>query len=359
MVQQIAEENKAVRTPFKDLPPIVLPTQLIKKEIVKKIPEIEKPKQEIKEVKPKVVEKPKVVKKVKVIEKQNKKLISKKKVKVGKGKKEKGKKPIAQEFPTLKLVNEQEIASDFAQKVAEKFDKLVKSVVLFGSATKQTMIEGSDIDIIIIVDDASVKFDQELIAWYREELGKLIAANPYKKELHINTVKLTTWWQDLLRGDPVVINVIRFGESLIDFGGFFTPLRVLLQDGKIKSTPEAIYTALQRAPQHILRSKQAEMGSVEGLYWAMVDSAHALLMSVKISPPSPEHIPILLKESFVDKGLLKMKYVVWYRDLYVLHRKIVHGDITDIKGMEIDAWQARADEFVRVMAQLIEQIISK
>jgi len=266
------------------------------------------------------------------------------------------KKSFANTAPTLKILNEQDIAMDFAQKAAQKFDKLIKSIVLFGSTIKQTRSSNSDIDIIIIIDDASIKFDQELVAWYREELGKLIKANPYKKELHINTVKLTTWWQDLLRGDPVVINIIRYGEAMIDFGGFFNPLRVLLHDGKIKSTPEAIYTALQRAPQHILRSKQAEMGAVEGVYWAMVDSAHALLMAAKITPPSPEHIPIMLKERFVDKGMLKMKYVVWYRDLYVFHRKIIHGDVNDIQGVELDDWQGKAEEFVRVMAELINKI---
>ena len=43
----------------------------------------------------------------------------------------------------------------------------------------------SDIDIIIIIDDASIKWDMELIAWYRQELGKIIQTNPYKKSLHI------------------------------------------------------------------------------------------------------------------------------------------------------------------------------
>ena len=197
-------------------------------------------------------------------------------------------------IPTLKLVKEQDIATDFATKAYQKFDKLIKSIILFGSTVKQTRTSGSDIDIIILIDDASVKFDQELIAWYREELGKLIRANPYKKDLHINTVKLTTWWQDLLRGDPVIINIIRYGEPLIDFGGFFTPLRILLQEGRIKSTPEAIYTALQRAPQHLMRSKQAEMSAVEGVYWVMGASAHALLIAVHVMSPSPAHIPILL-----------------------------------------------------------------
>ena len=263
------------------------------------------------------------------------------------------------DFPTLKLKSERDIAMDFSAKVYKKFDKIVKAVVLFGSSVKNTAVENSDIDIIIIVDDAVVQWDPELITWYREELGKIIMSNPYHKDLHINTVKLTTWWQDLMRGDPVVINIIRYGESLIDFGGFYNPLKVLLQQGKIRSTPEAIYTALQRAPMHLARSKANELGAVEGIYWCMVDSAHAVLIAAKLTPPSPEHIPALLTEQFVNKGLLNGKYVRWYRDLFSLHKKIVHGDITDIKGMELDEWQARADEFIRVMAVLIEKIIEK
>ncbi|MBI2047348.1 nucleotidyltransferase domain-containing protein [Candidatus Pacearchaeota archaeon] len=268
-----------------------------------------------------------------------------------------GKKISIRDFPTLKFVSERDIAMDFATKVYEKFSKMVKSIVLFGSQVKQTAQASSDIDVIIIIDDASIQWDQELIAWYREELANIIRDNPYKTELHINSVKLTTWWQDLLRGDPVVINILRYGEAMIDFGGFFNPLKVLLIQGRIKSTPEAVYTCLQRAPQHLARSKASELGSIEGLYWAMVDSAHAALMSDNQVPPSPEHVPIMLKERFVDKKMLSMKYVVWYRDLYVLHRRIVHGDINDLKGADIDAWQARTDEFIRVMAELIKRIV--
>src|SRR3989344_1791159 len=224
-------------------------------------------------------------------------------------------KNISKNYPTLNLKTEWDIAMDFAQKVYQKFDKLVKSIVLFGSAVKHTDVIGSDIDVIIIVDDASVMFDEKLILWYREELADIVRQNPYKQELHINTIKLTTWWQDLSRGDPVVINIIRYGEVLIDFGGFFNPLKILLQDGKIKATPESIYTCLNRVPFHITRSKQSEISSVEGCYWAMVDSAQALLMAINLLPPSPEHIALLLKENFVDKGLLKIKYVVDFRDL--------------------------------------------
>jgi predicted nucleotidyltransferase len=261
------------------------------------------------------------------------------------------------DIPTLQLKTEDSIAMDFAIKVYKKFDKIVKSIILFGSSAKQTAVPGSDIDIMILIDDSSVKWDQELIAWYREELEKVIQGSPYKKNLHINTIKLSTWWEDLMKGDPFILNILRYGDSLIDAGGFFNPLKKLLIEGKIKSTPEAIYACLQRAPLHFARSKVAELGAIEGLYWAMVDSAHAALITANVFPPSPEHIPGELKENFVNPGKLKMKYIVWFRDLNILHKKISHGEITDLKGVEIDDWQKRAEEFLGVMAQLVNQIL--
>lgn len=160
-----------------------------------------------------------------------------------------------------------------------------------------------------------------------------------------------------MRGDPVVINILRFGEAVIDLAGFFEPLKFLLLNGKIKSTPEAIYNCLQRVPMHFVRSKTSELNSIEGLYWAMVDSAHAALIAASVPPASPEHIPIELKEAFVNTGRLKMKYVTWYRDLLFLHKKITHGEIRDLKGVEIDDWQEKTEEFARVMAQLVNEIV--
>lgn len=284
-------------------------------------------------------------------------MINKKKRKSMKQKKKSpAPKVTSKDFPTLRLVSESEIAMDFAKRVFQRFENIVKSVVLFGSTVKRTNSNGSDIDIIIIVDDASVKFDNELTAWYREELGKIIAANPYKKELHINTVKLTTWWQDLMRGDPVVINIIRYGEEILDVGGFFRPLKILLQEGKIKSTPEAIYTALERAPQHLVNSRRAEMGAIEGLYWAMVDASHALLMAKGVSPPSPEHIPQLLRDNFVSKRLLDSKYVDWYNEVYNVYKGFMHGTLLTVKGQMIDDLQQKTEKFISEIAGLIGDI---
>src|SRR3989344_5274306 len=267
------------------------------------------------------------------------------------------------ERPILRRSNmsEKDIAMDFAMKVQKKFDRLVKSSILFGSqaTAKDNAVEGSDIDIILIVDDAAVEWDLELVSWYREELGKLVASQDYGRELHINTVRLVTWWEDMIHGDPIVINILRYGEALIGYGGFFNPLKALLLKGNIRSTPEAVYSALQRAPWHIARSKGAQMGAIEGVYWAMIDSAHAALMTAGKLPPSPEHVPEMLRETFVDAGMLKMSYVKTLREVYYLHKSISHGNVSSVKGQEIDEWQELAERFLGEMTRIIDSLLEK
>ena len=281
--------------------------------------------------------------------------------KKSKKKKQKSKKSkvIVKGVPTLQLKKESEIATDFATKAYKRFDRIIKSIILFGSTVKQSSVAGSDIDIVILIDDVTINWDQELTAWYRQELEKIIKNSPYAADIHINTIRLSTWWEDLMRGDSVILNILRYGEAMIDFAGFFNPLKALLIRGKIKPTPEAIYASLQRAPAHIARSKAAEIGAIDGLFWSMVDSAQAALIAANAPPASPEHISGDLKEYFVNSGKLKMKYVVWYRDLLMLHKKISHGEIKDLKGVEIDAWQERAEEFLQVMATLVKNLVGE
>jgi predicted nucleotidyltransferase len=277
-------------------------------------------------------------------------MVDKKEIK----KKVTSKKPV---ITTLNLKTEHDIALDFATKVYKKMGQPIKSIVLFGSTAKKTAVMGSDIDVIIIIDDVSINWDVELTSWYREELEKLITANPYKKSLHINTVKLSTWWEDILKGDPTVINILRYGEPIIDLAGFFEPLKYLLIQGKIKGTPEAIYSCLQRAPSHIARSKMAELGAVEGIYWSMIDSAHAALISSNVLPASPEHIAIDLKVTFVDNGRLKVKHVENFKDVVVLYKKIAHNEVSDLKGVILDDLQQKAEDFLTEMVRIVKENI--
>ncbi|MFH1290190.1 MAG: hypothetical protein ABIH92_02160 [Nanoarchaeota archaeon] len=110
-------------------------------------------------------------------------------------------------------------------------------------------------------------------------------------------------------------------------------------------------------PGHLARSRAAEMGAIEGAYWAMVDTAQAALMTAGKMPPSPEHIPEMLKETFVDAGMLKIGYVKSMKELSSLHKAIVHREVNDMKGQEIDEWQELADKFLIEMTKTINTLL--
>jgi uncharacterized protein (UPF0332 family)/predicted nucleotidyltransferase len=256
-----------------------------------------------------------------------------------------------------KFTTEKDIAMDFATKIQRRFDHLIKASILFGSQVSGESKPGSDLDIVIIIDDAAINWDEELTAWYREELRKLIAEQGYSRDLHINTIRLTTWWRDLMHGDPVVLNIIRQGQVLIDIGGFFNPIKSLMVQGKIHSTPEAVYAALQRAPYHLTRSKFSMLSAVEGVYWSMVESAQAALITLGKLPPSPEHITKMLHENFVETGILKSEFVKWYHNIYVLHKQIAHGEVRIVRAQDIEEWQNRAEVFMKKMVSIIDKLI--
>jgi uncharacterized protein (UPF0332 family) len=76
-------------------------------------------------------------------------------------------------------------------------------------------------------------------------------------------------------------------------------------------------------------------------------------------PPSPEQIPELLNETFVNAGMLKQKYVKSMRELYLLHKAIAHGHINEIKSQAIDEWQNLSEEFLKEMTRIIDDLLSR
>ena len=247
-----------------------------------------------------------------------------------------------------------EIAYNFATEAYKRFQNVIKSIVLFGSVAKDLQKQ-NDIDIIIFVDDCTIQWDDELIAWYREELQKILANNKHRDKLHINTVTLSVFWDEFKNGEPVAINIVRYGKSLIDFGGFFEPLKMLLAKGKIKPSAEAIYNALRRAPFHLSRARYGIYLAIDSLYWAMVDSAHAALMIANQVAPSPEHIPDMLDEYFVKKKMLNKKYVKLYKEIYGIIHSLNNTNL-NIPSKKIDEYQKEVDSFVGEMARIVRKL---
>lgn len=239
----------------------------------------------------------------------------------------------------------------FATKVFETFPGIIKSIVLFGSAQKKTMTPKSDIDILIIVDDTAVRPNRKFIDWYNVELANII--HKHDPRLHITTVTLSTFWENVRVGEPIAINVLRYGISLIDTG-YFEPLQFLLQKGRIRPSEEAIYNALTRAPWHLNRANARVLGAIVDFYWTVVDSSHAALMSYKQVPPSPEHIETMLINTFVNTKKLPKKYVNYYREIWKTAKAVIHGEIVSLGGADFDRYKMMAEDFENQMKKLVE-----
>ena len=275
----------------------------------------------------------------------------------------KKKKKTAEKKPAVKLPSgivkeDYKLTYQLAVELNETFKDLIKAVVLFGSVAKRTPKPGSDIDIAILIDDASIKWDQEAIAWYREELKKLVAKIKYGERFHINTITISSFWDNLIIGEPAVINILRYGVPVLDTG-FFEPLKFLLYQGNIKPTLESVYNCASRVPWHTFRAKTKLLSAIGDFYWACVDAAHAPLMQDGYIPPSPEHVGDLLTSVFVKKRKLSQKYIDWYNELYTLSHRIKENQIKELSGTEYDKWLKRTEEFTEIMHKLLKVEMAK
>ena len=91
------------------------------------------------------------------------------------------------------------------------------------------------------------------------------------------------------------------------------------------------------------------------LYWAVIDAAHAALMHIGETPPSPEHAADLLEKRLVNEHKLAQKYADTMRKFYKLMKGITHREIKEVKGEEYDSYLEEAEEFVNRIQELIEK----
>ena len=258
------------------------------------------------------------------------------------------------ENPNVKRYNKDElsIAYDFASKIHKEFGDMVKALILFGSTSRKSVGKQGDIDILIVFDDVSINLTPEIVSTYRIIIEKAISE--VSTRLHVTTIKLTTYWEYVRAGDPIGMNILRDGVALLDTG-FFDPLHALLVRGRIRPSPESVWTYFARAPRTIHNSKWHVMQAVLDLYWAVVDAAHAALMKIGEVPPGPEYAADILDKKLVKPGHLEQRYSDTMKKFYRLQKQILYRQIREIPGKDYDAYLREAQAFVTRMDRFINQ----
>ncbi len=250
------------------------------------------------------------------------------------------------------LAEDIETTQKFAKILYKEFGNFIRALVLFGSAVKDPGGKKRDLDILIIVDDLRFQFNKELVEAYRVIVARAMNdVDP--RRLHVQSMKLTAWWEYVRAGDPVAINVMRYGIAVIDTG-FFDPLQALLEQGRIRPTDESVWTYFTLAPASLARSRDHLLGATIDLYWAAIDAAHAALMAAGEIPPTPSHVAEMVERKLAGTHI-KHKHAKIMQELYLTFKHIVHRDIKEISGKHYDELKEKAEDFVHAMKEYIEK----
>ena len=207
-----------------------------------------------------------------------------------------------------------QIARVFATKLYREFKDFIKAIVVFGSLVRKKE-SPNDIDILVVLDDVNIALNEEIVETYRILTEKIIFSTD--KRLHVQSMKFTTFWEYARAGDPVAINILRYGVALIDTG-FFDPLQRLLDDGRVRPSKESVHTYFALAPASLRKGESNLMSAVVEFYWAAIDASHAALMHIGEIPPTPEHVTNLL----IKNKILSKKNSKNMEDLYKIFKKI-------------------------------------
>lgn len=242
-----------------------------------------------------------------------------------------------------------DIAYEFAKEINKELRDVLKAIILFGSAARAKE-KSNDIDILLIVDDVSIKFNQELVQTYR-----IIAEQTVRKvndKIHVTSMKFTSFWEYSRVGDPIALNILRDGIPLLDTG-FFEPMQHMLHMGRLKPSSESMWSYYNRAPNLLRMSKVKILEACMDLYWAIIDAANAALMSINEIPPGPAHTADMLEDKLVKNKLLDKKYAWTMRKFFDLSKRIAQKELRSVSGKEYDEYFKEAKEFVDEMEKLL------
>jgi len=249
--------------------------------------------------------------------------------------------------------DDHKLALEFSNKIQKELGDFLKAVVLFGSAARKEdyPVGGHDIDILMVINDLTIIASPEVVSAYRVITENTAASVSLR--LHINTMKMTQVWDYARNGDPLLVTILRDGLPLYDVG-FIEPLQVLLAQGRMRPTKEAVWAYYARAPLALRSSEGHLMQAAMDLYWACVDSAHSALMHMGEMPGLPEQLSGMINERLVKHGIVPKSAPQIMDFFYKLQKELVRRERKGVSGEEYERWRKDAEAFVQMMRKVIE-----
>ena len=86
--------------------------------------------------------------------------------------------------------------------------------------------------------------------------------------------------------------------------------------------------------------------AVLNLYFSVIDSAHAALLSRGVVPDSPDHLVSLVKEHLVDTMMLHKRHLSILAEFHNVGSMVMKGEVHKIRGDHYDRYRKEAEMFM-------------
>ncbi len=246
------------------------------------------------------------------------------------------------------------LAKRLSERLRQRYGALVKAIVL--SQPQHIGYHHADPDaplgITVILDDVSKELTKEKIDEY-VSAGQIIISQ-ISSRLKIKSVRLSQFYEGVQSLKSESIELLRNSVVLHD-KGFVTPMQLLLHEGRIKPTYEAMGVYFARTQLTMRNSKDHVLAACVDLYWAIIDAAHAILMQHGVLPPSPREVAQLIRNTIVPKGTLADADCRVIEEMVDLYKAIMHKQITSIDGHAYDVYQKKVQAVVSRIKQRLRE----
>jgi len=230
----------------------------------------------------------------------------------------------------------------FTNEARKQYGDIIKSVLIFGSAAKGTMVKGSDTDIWVILDDTATKGSEDL-----EKINTQLYLIAHElKELHVQTATLTEFWNWIKIGSPELVNFLRYGLPIYDTG-FIKPVQRMLTMGLIPPSEETITLKTRAAEARYRKIKLDIKSMIFELRYTAMDIIQSVVMYHYKATPDYKAAPEFLKK-LVKSKKLENEYVNKFKELDQLWRDIDHKVIKEV-----------TTEHLKKALQLTKEIIDR
>ncbi|MBS3166580.1 nucleotidyltransferase domain-containing protein [Candidatus Woesearchaeota archaeon] len=243
-----------------------------------------------------------------------------------------------------------------------KLRPIVKAIWVYGSAVEKQNVRGSDIDILILLDDTQKSLSSSFIE--KLKLYTELIQQEYNKKgikLHFQPPKTLTHWWDLIRnGEPWVITSIRNSLIIFDESGYLKLIKDLLKKGKIYSIEERSEKLIEQAEKDVDLAGDIFLREIcHEILMAMTESAQIVLSYYGKYPPFPKNVLQELKKVFKENEIINKIAIDNYEEIYMVSKKIEFEQLLRLEGKEIDKYHEKAKDFIKIMEEILIHLQNK